>query len=158
MAPHTNWQVPPTARPSIQWLTIHCSATHAGQDIDAAEIRRWHQAKGWQDIGYHWVIKRDGTLEIGRPAEQTGAHVYGHNPGNLGICLIGGCDKQLQPQDNFTLAQRKTLFTLIAELQARYALTDEQVKPHHAWSSHKACPVINLHATDFATHQTGSNT
>lgn len=145
-------QIPAAANLPIQWITIHCSATHVEQDIDAAEIRRWHLAKGWRDIGYHWVIKRDGSIETGRPPGQIGAHVRGANQGNLGICLIGGCNPQQQAEDNFTLAQRKALFKLINQLQTEYAVDDAHVKPHHYWAN-KACPVINLHARDFARHQ-----
>lgn len=136
----------------IEWITVHCSATHAAQDIDAAEIRRWHLARGWRDIGYHWVIKRDGSIEPGRPPGQIGAHVKGANRGNLGICLIGGCDQQQRPQDNFTLAQRKALFTLINQLQHQYTIDDKHVRPHHYWAN-KACPVISLHADDVERAQ-----
>lgn len=132
----------------IQWITVHCSATAANQNVDAARIRQWHLAKGWLDIGYHWVITRNGHIETGRPAEQIGAHVKGANQGNLGICLIGGCDAQQHPQDNFTLAQRKALFHLISQLQTQYGIDDDHIRPHHYWAN-KACPVINLHSTDF---------
>lgn len=82
---------PPTDRP-INRLVVHCAATKIGEDdhVDAAEIDRWHRAKGWSGIGYHYVILRDGTVEIGRPIDRIGAHVRGHNTGSVGICLIGG--------------------------------------------------------------------
>lgn len=127
----------------IHTITVHCSATAPNQQIGAAEIRAWHLAKGWRDIGYHFVIKRCGKVEPGRNVYEVGAHVRGHNRGNLGICLVGGCDEQQQPQDNFTLAQRKALFALIEQLQRAFAIADEQVKPHHFWAN-KACPVIAI--------------
>ncbi|EMQ2877340.1 N-acetylmuramoyl-L-alanine amidase, partial [Vibrio navarrensis] len=74
----------------MHYITIHCSATSPEQNIGVSEIRAWHRAKGWRDIGYHWVITRQGELQAGRPMTQQGAHVRGHNQGNIGICLIGG--------------------------------------------------------------------
>lgn len=80
----------------INKVVVHCAATRKGRDdhIDAAEIRRWHvEENKWRDIGYHFVIKRDGTVEYGRNLNVAGAHVAGHNANTIGICLIGGYDK-----------------------------------------------------------------
>lgn len=128
----------------LNTITVHCSATRAEQDIGVSTIRAWHRAKGWRDIGYHFVITRTGNIETGRPLSHIGAHVRGHNRGNIGICVVGGCDEQGGAQDNFTLAQRKALFALIERLQQEHSITDEQVKPHHAFAN-KACPVMVLH-------------
>ncbi len=133
----------------LKYITVHCSATPPDMDIGVAEIRHWHQQKGWQDIGYHYVIRRCGTVEHGRPLTRPGAHVRGHNRGNIGVCLIGGCDTQQYPQDNFTLAQRKSLFLLLAELQHVFAIDDAHVCAHSQWDSGKACPVISIHADPF---------
>lgn len=127
-----------------QWITIHCSATPAHRDISAQHLRQWHQAQGWSDIGYHYVITRQGQLETGRPLNQPGAHVKGHNHGNIGICLIGGVNDALKPEDNFTLAQRKTLFALIDTLQTLFNIPDLHVKGHRDWNEKKACPCIQL--------------
>ena len=129
---------------SIEWITVHCTATTANLDIGAREIRQWHLARHWRDIGYHFVIRRNGEIETGRPIYEVGAHVKEHNKGNLGVCLVGGTDADKRPQDNFTLAQRKSLFRLIEQLQTLYGITDDHVKPHHEWNSNKACPVIQL--------------
>ncbi|MDE1333414.1 N-acetylmuramoyl-L-alanine amidase [Vibrio aestuarianus] len=125
----------------LRCITVHCSATTPSQQIGVADIRQWHQAKGWRDVGYHYVITRQGHVEQGRALNQVGAHVRGHNHGNIGICLVGGCDTRQQPQDNFTLAQRKALFGLITRLQAVFSIADDQVQPHHHWAN-KACPVM----------------
>ncbi|WP_394242961.1 N-acetylmuramoyl-L-alanine amidase [Vibrio astriarenae] len=127
-----------------QWITIHCSATPASRDIDARDIRRWHQSRGWSDIGYHYVITRNGTLQTGRTLNKPGAHVKGHNRGNIGICLVGGVNESLTPEDNFTLAQRKTLFALIENLQTLFKIPDHQVKRHQDWDDKKACPCIHI--------------
>ena len=95
-------------------------------------------------MGYHFVIRRCGKVEIGRPLSQTGAHVKGHNKGNIGICLVGGCNTAQQPEDNFTFAQRKALFGLIEVLQKRFLIADNNVKGHKDWGANKACPVMVL--------------
>ena len=132
--------------PPYSFITVHCSATPPQQDVDVAEIRRWHKKRGWRDVGYHFVIRRNGDVELGRPLSQTGAHVKGHNKGNIGICLVGGCNADLQPEDNFTLAQRKALFGLMAALQEQFLISDENVKGHKDWGVNKACPVMALRA------------
>ncbi|MFA0031240.1 N-acetylmuramoyl-L-alanine amidase [Vibrio sp. 10N.261.49.A12] len=132
--------------PAFSFITVHCSATPPQQDVDVAEIRRWHKKKGWRDVGYHFVIRRNGDVELGRPLSQTGAHVKGHNKGNIGVCLVGGCNAELQPEDNFTLAQRKALFGLMAALQEQFLISDENVKGHKDWGVNKACPVLKIKA------------
>ena len=85
----------------INEIIIHCSDTQEGCDVTAKEIRSWHTApkekggRGWRDIGYHYVIRLDGTIELGRPLEKAGAHCIGrkgedHNSHSIGICYIGG--------------------------------------------------------------------
>ncbi|MFS1918571.1 MULTISPECIES: N-acetylmuramoyl-L-alanine amidase [unclassified Vibrio] len=132
--------------PPYSFITVHCSATPPQQYIDVAEIRRWHKKRGWRDVGYHFVIRRNGDVELGRPLSQTGAHVKGHNKGNIGVCMVGGCNADLQPEDNFTLAQRKALFGLTAALQEQFLIPDENVKGHKDWRVNKACPVLKIKA------------
>ena len=74
-------------------VVIHCSATRPSQDIGVAEIRRWHLARGWSDVGYHAVIRKDGRLEPGRSWWLNGAHVKGHNKGTIAVCMVGGLDR-----------------------------------------------------------------
>ena len=97
-------------------------------------------------MGYHFVIRRDGKVELGRPLSQTGAHVKGHNKSNIGVCMIGGCNTKQQPDDNFTFSQRKALFGLVAALQEQFSISDEAVKGHKDWGANKACPVMRLRA------------
>lgn len=107
-------------RSRTDWLVVHCAATAPDAQVRAADIRRWHLAKGWSDIGYHYVIGRDGVLEPGRPENAVGAHVRGFNQVSLGICLIGGVDAQGKPENNFTAAQFTRLHELLSELKKRY--------------------------------------
>lgn len=100
----------------IKYIAVHCSATPPKQGIGVKEIRKWHLARGWKDIGYNAVIRRTGALEWGRDLdndgdylEEIGAHVAGYNSVSLGICLIGGVDETGQPENNFTGAQFDTL-------------------------------------------------
>ena len=132
--------------PPYSFITVHCSATPPQQDVDVAEIRRWHKKRGWRDVGYHFVIRRNGDVELGRPLSQTGAHVKGHNKGNIGVCMVGGCDAERQPEDNFTLAQRKALFGLMTALQEQFLISDENIKGHKDWGVNKACPVLKIKA------------
>lgn len=104
----------------IEQIVIHCAATKPGQDIGAKDIRAWHLAKGWNDIGYHHVIRRDGAVEKGRDEAVPGAHVEGHNAKTIGVCLVGGIDDRGHPDNNFTPAQWTALKTLCGELAARY--------------------------------------
>lgn len=103
---------------SVDYIVVHCAATRPSMDIGADEIRRWHRQQGWLDIGYHFVIRRDGTLETGRPETQRGAHARGFNHKSLGICLVGGvAEDGKTPEANFTEEQLEVLATLTIELQ-----------------------------------------
>lgn len=104
----------------VKLLVVHCSATPASRDIGAAEIRAMHKAKGWRDIGYHYVIRRDGTVEKGRADNVMGAHVTGHNDGSLGICMVGGVRPDLKAEINFTPAQFAALRELLTKLQGKF--------------------------------------
>lgn len=126
-------------RTETNYIVIHCSATRADQEITADHIRRWHvDDNGWSDIGYHWVIERDGKLQYGRHAQARGAHVRGHNHESIGICLVGGIDQHGNPEDNFTPEQWLVLEMLIEVLQVRYPAA--QVVGHYYFTPYKTCP------------------
>jgi N-acetylmuramoyl-L-alanine amidase len=76
----------------INRIIIHCTATPEGRDVTISDVRKWHIARGWRDVGYHFLIRLDGTVETGRPIEQAGAHVKGFNSDSIGIAYAGGCD------------------------------------------------------------------
>lgn len=133
-------------RESTNHIVVHCAATTSTMDIGKEEIDRWHRARGWFGIGYHYVIRRDGTLEIGRPEDAVGAHVANNNSDTLGICLAGGLaqDKKT-PEDNFTEAQFATLSSLLLKLKAKYPKAD--IKGHGEFpppNLGRACPVFPL--------------
>ena len=78
---------------AISLIVVHCSATRAGQDFTATDIDRWHRQRGFRSIGYHFVIRLDGTIEPGRDVALDGAHCTGWNHRSIGICYIGGLDR-----------------------------------------------------------------
>lgn len=124
-------------------IIIHCSATEEGRDFTVEDIRRWHvQGNGWRDIGYHFVIYRDGTIHIGRPLEQAGAHTSGHNAYSIGICYVGGvaADRKT-PKDTRTPQQREALVTLVRILKQAYGIS--KVSGHREYAN-KACPSFDV--------------
>ena len=126
----------------INRLIIHCTATPEGRDHTVAEVRKWHKAQGWADIGYHYLIRLDGTVENGRPVTQVGAHVKGHNSDSIGIVYVGGCDKNMKPKDTRTPEQREALRETIANLQESYP--NATVHGHNEFDKGKACPSFNV--------------
>ncbi len=110
----------PVERTRTELLVIHCSATRPTQDIGVGDITRWHIQRGFDTVGYHYVIRRTGELETGRPETAVGAHVRGHNANSIGICLAGGVNAHDTPESNFTAEQFATLKRLLAQLKRRY--------------------------------------
>lgn len=106
---------------AIKRVFLHCTATREGQDVDAATIKKWHLAQGWKDIGYHFVIRLDGTIEIGRPENVVGSHVAGFNTGSIGIVYVGGLDAQGKGKDTRTDAQKASMAKLCKDLDRAYA-------------------------------------
>jgi N-acetyl-anhydromuramyl-L-alanine amidase AmpD len=129
----------------IQKLVVHCAATMPSMDIGAKEIRQWHLDKGWKDIGYHYVIRRDGSNEKGRPDEIAGAHVAGHNKNTIGICLVGGINEDGYPEPNFTDEQFVMLRRLLTALLQTYALHGEDILGHRDFpNTGKSCPCFSV--------------
>ena len=131
------------ARTRTDFIVLHCSATRALQDIGADDIRRWHKAQGWTDIGYHFVIRRDGHIERGRAQDAIGSHVKGHNANSLGICLVGGLNNDTyKPEDNFTVKQWTSLKALLATMLKTYKTA--KILGHRDFPSvAKACPCFD---------------
>jgi N-acetylmuramoyl-L-alanine amidase len=124
---------------SIHTLVIHCTATPEGRDVDVKTIRMWHtRDNGWKDIGYHYVVYRDGSVHAGRPVEQVGAHVAGHNSGSIGVVYVGGVDASMKPKDTRTPEQKVALRKLLTELVKTYKITT--LVGHRDFDKGKACP------------------
>ena len=126
---------------NITEIIIHCSDTPAGRDDRAADVRKWHKAQGWQDIGYHYVIDLDGTIEPGRDISVAGAHTTKHNASSIGICYIGGADAVTRkPADTRTDAQKASLLLLLRYLRAKYP--EAKIYGHRDFAA-KACPCFD---------------
>ena len=119
-------------------IILHCSATKEGKDFSVDTIRDWHvNGRGWSDIGYHWVIRLDGSIEVGRPLEKSGANTKGHNKDSVGVCYIGGCDADGKPKDTMNPEQEKAWRMIVLSLRTLYG--DLTIHGHNEFAS-KACP------------------
>jgi N-acetylmuramoyl-L-alanine amidase len=121
----------------INKIIIHCSATPPDMDVDAKTVDEWHRQRGWSGIGYHFFIKRDGHIQLGRPLEKSGAHTKGYNKNSIGVCYAGGVDSDMCPEDNRTSAQIASFLSLLRLLKNIYP---EAVIHGHRDFSTKACP------------------
>ena len=105
----------------IKWIVIHCSATKLSQDFSIERIRKIHvEEKGMIDVGYHYYIRKNGVLEIGRPEDKIGAHVKGFNDKSIGVCYEGGLAEDGSPQDTRTAEQIMTMHRLLRDLRRKY--------------------------------------
>lgn len=127
----------------IHKIIIHCSATKPSMNVDAKTIRKWHVLeRGWSDIGYHFVICRDGTVETGRDLKMSGAHVSGQNAFSIGVCLVGGMAEDGSDDCNFTASQWKALPDLIETLKQNFP--DATIHGHREFDSSKSCPTFDV--------------
>lgn len=123
-------------------IIVHCTATRSWQDIGADDIRRMHKAQGWSDIGYHYVVRIDGTIEQGRDVDIIGAHVEGHNAHSIGICYVGGLDNQGKAKDTRTENQKCALLNLLMDLRKIYP--NAKISGHRDFPNvRKECPCFN---------------
>ena len=151
----------------ITLIIVHCSAVRPDQTSSAAQIDTWHRRRGWKlGIGYHYVIRRDGSVEPGRPEYMVGAHCQGHNAHSIGVCYEGGLDEKGRAADTRTPAQKLTLYTLLVSLKQDYPdaeivghcelpeqrmpielvrswLSRDGSRPSHLEGVHKACPCFS---------------
>ena len=122
----------------INKIIVHCSATREEGNFEVAEIRKWHLARGFSDIGYHFYIDLYGEIHKGRDISKIGAHCKGHNRNSIGICYCGGVEADGKtPKDTRTSEQRKALVAVIRTLKAMYP---EAIVYSHNEFANKACP------------------
>lgn len=130
-----------TPRKTTKYLVVHCSATRPSLDVGVKEIRQWHKNQGWEDIGYHYVIRRDGRVEKGRAENLVGSHVAGFNATSVGVCMVGGVSQKdyTVAENNFTKEQFASLKTLLKTLSEKYP--GAKVLGHRDFPRvSKACP------------------
>ena len=122
----------------VKEIIIHCSATREEQQVSVDTIRDWHLAKGWNDIGYHFYIDLDGTINKGRDIDKIGAHCKGHNRNSIGICYCGGVETDGKtPKDTRTPEQKESLLHVLKTLMAMFPLAT--IYSHNEFAN-KACP------------------
>jgi N-acetylmuramoyl-L-alanine amidase len=113
----------------IDHIVIHCTATKEGVDYSVEQVRDWHvNGRGFRDIGYHFFIRLDGTIDKGRPIEQAGAHAKGYNKHSIGVVYVGGLDSYGKPKDTRTVAQFHALRRCVETLKVIYG--DVEVVGH----------------------------
>ena len=105
---------------TIDHIIIHCSATREGSSLSVEELEKIHRRRGFRGIGYHYYIRRDGTVTNTRPLEVIGAHCKGNNAHSVGICYEGGLDARGNPKDTRTPEQRSAMHLLVAQLLKRF--------------------------------------
>ena len=136
----------------ITLIVIHCSAVKPDQQSSVAQIDTWHHDRGYKfGVGYHYVIRRDGSIEAGRPEWMVGAHCVNHNKYSIGVCYEGGLDARGQPADTRTAAQKATLRQLLTDLHRRYPRA--VIVGHHDLNPQKDCPCIKNVAREYADLQ-----
>lgn len=124
----------------INDIIVHCTATPEGRPVSLEEVNRWHIEKGFNGIGYHYLILLNGDVVSGRKLELPGAHCEGHNANSIGVCYVGGLDRLLQPKDTRTPLQKDSLRKLIIELRGKFPTA--AVHGHRDYSV-KACPCFD---------------
>ena len=141
---------------TISLIVIHCSAVRPDQTSSAAQIDSWHRQRGWKlGIGYHYVIRRNGEIEPGRPEWMVGAHCHvkgqNHNKYSIGVCYEGGLDIRGQPADTRTAEQKAAMRQLLEDLHRRYPRA--VIVGHHDLDHKKPCPCIQNVAKEYADLQ-----
>lgn len=121
----------------INEIIVHCTATKEGQNFKVEDINRWHKQRGWNMIGYHYVVYLDGTIHQGRSEDQIGAHCLKHNTNSIGVVYVGGLDANGKPKDTRTEAQKQGLRKLLTELKRKYPKAT--IHSHKDFAP-KACP------------------
>ncbi len=126
----------------INYIAVHCSATKPSMDVPVERIDKWHKRRGWSGIGYHYYIRRNGAIFLGRDLKTPGAHVRGFNNESIGICYEGGIDEQGKAEDNRTKEQKQALKNLLIVLKQRFP--QAFIKGHRDFPNvSKSCPCFD---------------
>ena len=128
---------------TINLIVVHCSATQGNRMLSPEALDLMHRRRGFNGTGYHYYIRKDGTVHLTRPVERIGAHVKGFNANSIGICYEGGLNEDGKPADTRTAAQRFALIDLLTILRHQYP--EAQIAGHYQLSAsiHKACPCFD---------------
>ena len=135
-----------TSKRHINEIIIHCTDTEEGKNYTIDDVRQWHtlpppKGRGWSDVGYHYLIYRNGSVVAGRDVDQAGAHCKGHNSYSIAVCYVGGRGKDGKCRDTRTLQQRAAMANLLIELRMRYP--QAVIVGHSFWDPSKECPCFD---------------
>ena len=134
---------------SVSYLILHCSATRSDRDYTVEQLKRDHLARGFIDVGYHYYIRRDGTITRHRRLNEVGAHCRPFNRCSIGICYEGGLDAKGKPKDTRTIAQRGSLVKLLIELKQKFPKAAIRGHNEMPGATIKECPCFRP-STEFA--------
>ena len=123
-------------------IVIHCTQTPANMDVDIDKVTKWHKDRGFDTIGYHYLIKLDGTLQVGRDEDAVGAHAVAVNGTSIGVALAGGGTPSMGWENNFTPIQFETLKSIILKLKDKYNI--EKIIGHYQVDEKKECPSFDV--------------
>ena len=129
-------------RQKTDTIVIHCTQTPPNMDVDVAKVTEWHTQRGFDTIGYHYLIKRDGTLQVGRDEDVVGAHAVAVNGTSVGVALVGGGTVDMGWENNFTPVQFETLKSIIIKLKDKYNI--EKIIGHYQVDDKKECPSFDV--------------
>lgn len=130
---------------TIDAIVVHCTDSPDARDVGVVEINDWHVARGWKGIGYHYVVRRSGAVEIGRPVSLIGAHAEGYNAHSIGVVWVG----QTTPAPD----QMRELLGLLRKLMAKHKISFARVFGHHELNPHKTCPNLDMVKLREALHE-----
>ena len=135
-----------TSKRHINEIIIHCTDTEEGKNYTIDDVRQWHtlpppKGRGWSDVGYHYLIYRNGSVVAGRDVDQAGAHCKGHNSYSIAVCYVGGRGRDGKCRDTRTLQQRAAMANLLIELRMRYP--QAVIVGHSFWDPSKECPCFD---------------
>ncbi len=129
-------------RKRTDYIAVHCTATKEGEDFHVKDIDRMHRQRGFNGIGYHYLVALDGTVEQGRPQDTVGAHVSDYNSVSVGVSYVGGLDKNGRAKDTRTTAQKASLKKILTELKSLYPKA--KIQGHRDFPQvKKECPCFN---------------
>ena len=126
----------------IDEIIVHCTATKEGVPVSVEQVRQWHRKRGFADIGYHYLVGLDGVVHAGRDVDLVGAHCTGHNARSIGVCYVGGLDKDGNPKDTRTGLQHLALIDLLTNLKKVYPRAT--IHGHREFAN-KACPCFDAY-------------
>ena len=132
-------------RKKTEMIVIHCASTKPSMDIGYKEIRKWHvEDNGWDDVGYHYIVRRDGKVEVARSEAFQGAHAPAVNSKSIGVCLVGGMAEDGGAENNFTLEQFLSLKDLIKKIKTTNPNIKEILGHCDVQDNKPNCPRFNL--------------